>query len=37
VLWAWSYERTRSLVPGMLAHAMVNLLASLSLLLLLRT
>ena len=37
VLWAWSYERTRSLVPGMLAHAMVNLLASLSLLFLLRT
>ena len=36
VLWAWSYERTRSLVPGMLAHAAVNLLASLSLLLLLR-
>jgi hypothetical protein len=35
-LWAWSYERTRSLVPGMLAHAAVNLLASLSLLLLLR-
>ena len=36
-LWAWSYERTRSVVPGMLAHAFVNLLASLSLLLLLRT
>jgi membrane protease YdiL (CAAX protease family) len=36
VLWAWSYERTRSLVPGMLAHAVVNLLATLSLLLLLR-
>jgi hypothetical protein len=36
ILWAWSYERTRSLVPGMLAHAMVNLLASLSVLLLLR-
>jgi hypothetical protein len=36
VLWAWSYERTRSIVPGMLAHAIVNLLASLSLLLLLR-
>jgi membrane protease YdiL (CAAX protease family) len=35
-LWAWSYERTRSLVPGILAHAAVNLLASLSLLLLLR-
>jgi membrane protease YdiL (CAAX protease family) len=36
VLWAWSYERTRSLLPGMLAHAAVNVLASLSLLLLLR-
>lgn len=36
VLWAWSYERTGSLVPAMLAHAAVNLLASLSLLLLLR-
>ena len=36
VLWAWSYERTRSVIPGMLAHAAVNLLASLSLLLLLR-
>jgi membrane protease YdiL (CAAX protease family) len=36
VVWAWSYERTRSLVPGMLAHAAVNFLASLSLLLLLR-
>jgi membrane protease YdiL (CAAX protease family) len=36
VLWAWSYERTRSLVPGMLAHAAVNLLATLGVLLLLR-
>jgi membrane protease YdiL (CAAX protease family) len=36
VLWSWSYERTRSLLPGMLAHAAVNLLASLGLLLLLR-
>ena len=35
-LWAWSYERTGSLVPGMLAHAAVNLLATLSVLLLLR-
>jgi hypothetical protein len=35
-LWAWSYERTRSLVPGILAHAAVNLLASLGLLFLLR-
>ena len=36
VIWAWSYERTRSLVPGMLAHAIVNLLASLGVLLLFR-
>jgi membrane protease YdiL (CAAX protease family) len=36
-LWAWSYERTQSVVPGMIAHAIVNLLATLSLLLLLRT
>ena len=36
VLWAWGYERTRSLVPGMLAHAVVNLLATLGLVLLLR-
>ena len=36
VLWCWSYERTRSLVPGMLAHAVVNLLATLSVLMLLR-
>jgi membrane protease YdiL (CAAX protease family) len=25
-LWAWIYERTGSLVPGMLAHALNNLL-----------
>jgi membrane protease YdiL (CAAX protease family) len=36
LVWAWAYERTRSLVPGMLAHAAVNLLATISLLLLLR-
>ena len=36
-LWAWSYERTRSLVPGMLAHAIVNLMVTGSLLLLLRS
>jgi uncharacterized protein len=35
-LWALSYERTRSVVPGMLAHAAVNMQASLSLMLLLR-
>ncbi len=36
VLWALSYERTRSLLPAMLAHAAVNLQASLSVMLLLR-
>jgi membrane protease YdiL (CAAX protease family) len=35
-LWALSYERTRSLVPGMIAHAAVNLQASLSVMMLLR-
>jgi membrane protease YdiL (CAAX protease family) len=36
VLWAWSYERTRSLLPAILAHAAVNLLASVTLMVLLR-
>ncbi len=36
MLWALSYERTRSLLPAMLAHAAVNLQASLSVMLLLR-
>lgn len=34
--WALGYERTRSLLPGMLAHAASNLLATTSFLLLLR-
>jgi membrane protease YdiL (CAAX protease family) len=35
-VWALGYERTRSLLPGMLAHAGSNLLATTSFLLLLR-
>ena len=35
-LWALSYERTRSLVPGMIAHAAVNMQASLSVMMLMR-
>lgn len=29
VLWAWAYERTRSLVPGILAHFANNLMSTL--------
>ena len=36
MIWALGYERTRSLLPGMLAHAAGNLLATTSFLLLLR-
>jgi len=36
MIWALGYERTRSLLPGMLAHAASNLLATASFLLLLR-
>ena len=36
MVWALGYERTRSLLPGMLAHAGSNLLATSSFLLLLR-
>ncbi len=35
-VWAWGYERTGSLLPGMLAHAVSNLLATVSFLVLLR-
>ena len=35
-LWAWIYERTGSLLPGMIAHAVNNLLVCLSLIALLR-
>jgi len=36
ILWAWSYERTGSLLPSMAAHAADNLMASLSVILVLR-
>jgi len=36
VLWAWAYERTGSLLPGILAHATNNVAASLALLWILR-
>jgi membrane protease YdiL (CAAX protease family) len=36
VLWAWLYERTGSLIPGMIAHAMNNLLVCLAVMALLR-
>jgi membrane protease YdiL (CAAX protease family) len=36
LLWAWSFERTGSLIPSMAAHAVDNLMASLSVLLVLR-
>jgi membrane protease YdiL (CAAX protease family) len=36
LLWAWVYERTGSLLPGMLAHALNNLLVCLSVMWLLR-
>ena len=35
-LWAWSYERTRSLLPGMIAHMANNAAVGLTLLWLLR-
>lgn len=35
-LWAWIYERTGSLIPGMIAHAMNNLLVCLTVMALLR-
>lgn len=36
LLWAWIYERTGSLIPGMIAHAANNLLVCLSVMALLR-
>lgn len=36
VLWSWAYEKTGSLLPGMIAHAMNNLLVCLSVIALLR-
>jgi membrane protease YdiL (CAAX protease family) len=35
-LWAWIYERTGSLIPGMVAHATNNLLVCLTVMALLR-
>ena len=35
-LWAWIYERTGSLIPGMVAHALNNLLVCLTVMALLR-
>jgi hypothetical protein len=36
VLWAWLYEKTGSLLPGILAHAINNLLVCLAVMALLR-
>lgn len=36
MIWAWAYERTGSLLPGMLAHSVNNLLFCLGLMLMLR-
>jgi membrane protease YdiL (CAAX protease family) len=36
VLWAWTYEKTGSLLPGILAHAINNLLVCLAVMALLR-
>ena len=36
ILWAWIYERTGSLVPGIIAHALNNLLVCLAVMALLR-
>ena len=36
LLWAWAYEKTGSLIPGMVAHALNNLLVCLAVMALLR-
>ncbi|MBI4401680.1 MAG: CPBP family intramembrane metalloprotease [Nitrospirae bacterium] len=36
VLWAWAYEKTGSLLPGILAHSLNNLIVSLTVIWLLR-
>lgn len=36
-LWAWMYEKTGSLIPGIIAHSMNNLLVSLAVMVLLRS
>jgi CAAX protease family protein len=35
-LWAWAFERTGSVLPGMMAHALTNLMVSVTVLTLLR-
>jgi membrane protease YdiL (CAAX protease family) len=37
LVWAWAYERTGSLVPGMVAHGINNLLVCLAVIALLRS
>ena len=36
VLWAWAFEKTGSVLPGMMAHAVTNLMVSATVLALLR-
>jgi membrane protease YdiL (CAAX protease family) len=36
MLWAWAFERTRSILPGIAAHALTNLLVTATVLALLR-
>jgi uncharacterized protein len=36
LLWCWAYEKTGSLLPGMIAHAANNLAVAITLLMLLR-
>lgn len=36
IIWAWAYEKTGSLLPGMIAHSLNNLLVCLSVMALLR-
>ena len=36
IIWAWAYEKTGSLLPGMVAHGLNNMLVCVTLLLLLR-
>ena len=36
MLWAWAFERTGSVLPGMAAHAVTNLMVTITVLVLLR-
>jgi membrane protease YdiL (CAAX protease family) len=36
ILWAWAFEKTGSVLPGMVAHALTNLMVSVTVLALLR-